>query len=162
MRLATLLAATAVLAFAGAPALARTQHHASAAAPSSPPAGPATADSAPAGATPTDATTDMRCIVVAGALLGADDEQMKSVGRASLFYYIGRLQGRGDVANLNQRIVEQATKMTGDDIKAQAKTCSAQFTSATQALQDLSDAFQQRFGGQGGAAAGGSGGSAPK
>jgi hypothetical protein len=138
MRLATLAAAFALLA---APAL----------------ADPPAADSAPA-APLVDAPagdpslTDMRCMVVASALLGSDDEQMKSLGRANLFYYLGRLQGRGDVANMDARIVEQAAKMTEDDIRAEAKGCGAMFTAAAQALQDMSNAFEQHFGGQGGAA----------
>lgn len=113
-------------------------------------------DAAPSG----DPTlTDMRCIVVAGALLQADDEQMRSVGRASLFYYLGRIEGRGDTANMDARIVDQAAKMTEDDIKTQSKSCGAMFTAAAQALQELNNAFEQHFGGPGG---GGAGGAAPK
>ncbi|HWF78290.1 MAG TPA: hypothetical protein VN694_14060 [Caulobacteraceae bacterium] len=145
MRHATLLAAAAIVLTAVQPALAKAP--AKAAAPAAAPA--------PAGAPPSSDPTvnDMRCIVVAGALLQSDDEQMKSVGRASLFYYLGRLQGRGDTANMNARIVGEAAKMTEDDIKTQSKTCGATFTAAAQALQDLSNAFQQHFGGQGAGAA---------
>ena len=135
MRHATLLAA-AILLTAAQPALAKAP--AKAAAPAAAPAG------APPSSDPT--VNDMRCIVVAGALLQSDDEQMKSVGRASLFYYLGRLQGRGDTANMNARVVGEAAKMTEDDIKTQSKTCGATFTAAAQALQYLSNAFQQHFG----------------
>ncbi len=122
---------------------------------------PALADPAPAAdradaapATGDDASAnDLRCIVVAGALLQSDDEQVKSVGRASLFYYLGRLQGRGDTANLSARLVDLADKMTEDDIKAQSKTCGGMFTAATQSLQDISHAFEQHFAGSGGAGA---------
>ncbi len=139
MRLAISLAAAVALA-AVQPALAKTGPKA--AAPAAHSAAP------PAGAAPSSDPTvnDMRCIVVAGALLQSDDEQMKSVGRASLFYYLGRLQGRGDTANMNARIVDEAVKMTEDNIKEQSKTCGALFTSAAQALQDLSNAFQAHFG----------------
>jgi hypothetical protein len=138
MRLATLFAAAAAISTIAAvqPALAKTAPKA--AAPAAAPAG------APPSSDPT--VNDMRCIVVAGALLQADDEQMKSVGRASLFYYLGRLQGRGDVTNMNGRIVDEAARMTEDDIKTQSKTCGAMFTAAAQSLQDLSNAFQQHFG----------------
>lgn len=122
-------------------------------------AAPPAADAAPADAAPSgDPTlTDMRCIVVAGALLQADDEQMRSVGRASLFYYLGRLEGRGDTANMDARIVDQAAKMTEDDIKTQSKSCGAMFTAAAQSLQELNNAFEQHFAPPGGAA-----GAAPK
>jgi hypothetical protein len=155
-RLAPLLAAA--IALGAAPALAKT------APPPKSAAAPPAAAGAPAGVAPSGDPTvnDQRCIVVAAALLQADDEQMKSVGRASLFYYLGRLQGRGDTANMNARIVDQAAKMTEDDIKNQSKTCGAMFTAAAQSLQDLSNAFEQHFGPPPASGAGGAGGAAPK
>ena len=118
-----------------------------AAAKAAPP--PAAADAVPADPAPdADPTlTDLRCMVVAGVLLGADDEQMRSLGRASLFYYLGRLQGRGDMDNLDARIVEVAGKMSEADVNAQSRSCGARFTAATQALQSLNDALAQHFGG---------------
>jgi|SRR6185312_2752898 len=149
MRPATLLAATAALALVAAPALAKTAPHAKAPSRDAAAAGAATAGAAlPAN----DANTDMRCIVAAGALMGSDDEQLKSAARASIFYYFGRLQGRGDTANVDDRIVELAAKMTSDDITAALKTCAAQFTAANEALQQLSEAYQKRFGASEGAA----------
>ncbi len=38
---------------------------------------------------------DVRCIVVGGALSQSDDADLQSLGRASLFYFLGRLEGRG-------------------------------------------------------------------
>jgi hypothetical protein len=129
MRLASLAAAFALIA---APALA---------APHVADAAPAAADS---GGDPT--TTDLRCMVVAAALVSSDDEQMRSLGRANLFYFLGRLQGRGATVDMNNRLVDLAAKMNEDDIKAEAKNCGAVFTGATQALQDMSTAFAQHFG----------------
>ena len=139
MRLATLLAAAAVLA-AAQPALAKTAPPPKSAAPAAAPA--------PGGLAPSSDPTinDMRCIVVAAALVSADDEQMKSLGRANLFYFLGRLDGRGDTANMDARIIEQASKMTEDDVKTQSKACGATFTGAAQSLQGLSNAFEQHFG----------------
>jgi hypothetical protein len=160
----------AMLAAAVVPALALWALQPALAKPAAPKSAPAAAsgdagakgDAAPADAAPSGdpALTDMRCIVVAGALLQADDEQMRSVGRASLFYYLGRLEGRGDTANMDARIVDQAAKMTEDDIKTQSKSCGAMFTAAAQALQELNNAFEQHFGPPGGGAAGA--GAAPK
>jgi len=89
---------------------------------------------------------DIRCVVVGGALATSDDPNLQNVGRASLFYFLGRLQGRGDTDNLDARIIDVAGKMTSDDIKTQSQTCGAEFTAATQTLQDISNAFQQHFG----------------
>ena len=90
--------------------------------------------------------TDLRCMVVAAALVSSDDEQMSSLGRANLFYFLGRLQGRGATGDMNTRLVDIASKMNENDIKAEAKNCGAVFTGATQALQDMSTAFAQHFG----------------
>ena len=91
-------------------------------------------------------TTDIRCVIVGGALAQSDDPDLQSLGRASLFYFVGRLEGRGDMDNIDARIVDAAAKMTADDIKTQSKTCGAMFTAATQGLQQLADAFKQRYG----------------
>jgi hypothetical protein len=91
-------------------------------------------------------TADIRCVIVGGALAQSDDPDLQSLGRASLFYFTGRLEGRGDTDNLDARIVDAAAKMTADDIKTQSKICGAMFTAATQGLQQLADAFKQRYG----------------
>jgi hypothetical protein len=102
----------------------------------------------PAAAAPEDpkTTVDIRCVIVGGALAQSSDPDLQSLGRASLFYFLGRIQGRGDTDNLDARIVDVASKMTSDDLKAQSQTCGAMFTAATQNLQDLSNSFQQHFG----------------
>jgi hypothetical protein len=89
---------------------------------------------------------DIRCVVVGGALAQSEDPNLQNLGRASLFYFLGRLEGRGDTDNLSARIIDAAGQMTADDIKTQSQTCGAMFTSATQTLQSISDAFQQHFG----------------
>jgi hypothetical protein len=91
-------------------------------------------------------TADIRCVIVGGALAQSEDTDLQSLGRASLFYFLGRLEGRGDTDNIDARIVDVAGKMTADDIKTQSQTCGAMFTAATQSLQQLSDAFKQRYG----------------
>jgi hypothetical protein len=91
-------------------------------------------------------TLDIRCVIVGGALAESTDPDMQSLGRASLFYFMGRIEGRGDTDNLDARIVDVASKMTADDLKTESQTCGAMFTAATQNLQELSNAFQQHFG----------------
>ena len=102
----------------------------------------------PAAAAPEDpkTTVDIRCVIVGGALAQSSDADLQSLGRASLFYFLGRIQGRGDTENIDARIVDVASKMTADDLKTQSQTCGAMFTAATQNLQDLSNAFKEHFG----------------
>ena len=108
----------------------------------------AAAQSPPAAAAPDDAksVSDIRCVIVAGTLAQSDDPQAKNLGTASLLYFWGRLEGRGDTANAAARITEQARGMTADTIKAQAKICGDQVTAAGQALQDIGDTLQKQNG----------------
>ena len=100
----------------------------------------------PAAAAPT--VTDVRCVIVSGALAQSDDPQMKSIGYASLLYFWGRLEGRGATDNVAALIVAQAQKMSAADLKTQAQTCNALVTGAGQSIQDMSATLQKELGGR--------------
>jgi hypothetical protein len=86
---------------------------------------------------------DIRCLVVGGAMAGSQDPDVQSLGRATLFYFAGRLDGRNAGANLKARVAETADKMTAADIQAQIPVCSGLFTAANQTLQDISDTLRE-------------------
>ena len=90
--------------------------------------------------------TDVRCVIVAGSLSQSDDPDLQKLGTTSLLYFWGRLEGRGATANLDARIINEAGKMSADDMKAQAQTCAAMVSAAGEGLQDLSAALKQRLG----------------
>jgi hypothetical protein len=87
--------------------------------------------------------TDIRCVIVAGTLAQSEDPQMKTLGTASILYFWGRMEGRGDTANVSARLLAEAQKMTPDDIKVQAKTCGDMVSAAGQALQQVGDSVQK-------------------
>ena len=91
-------------------------------------------------------TSDIRCVIVAGTLAQNDDPQLKSLGTTSLLYFWGRLEGRGATANAAAQIIEEARKMTADDVKAQAQTCGNMVSAAGQSLQDIGDTLQKQNG----------------
>ena len=91
-------------------------------------------------------TTDLRCVVVAYALTQNPDPELQKLGSVSLFYFWGRLEGRGAADNMAARLTEEAAKMTGDDIKAQAKTCGAIFDASTESWRALNNAVQDQSG----------------
>jgi hypothetical protein len=109
-------------------------------------AGPALAQPAPAPAAQADpqTITDVRCILVAGSLSQSADPDLQKLGQVSLLYFLGRIDGRGASPNLAGMIADEAAKMNADDIKTQAQTCGAIFTAASQSLQDLGTALQQK------------------
>ncbi len=89
-------------------------------------------------------TTDIRCVVVSDSLSRSADPDVQKLGAVSLFYFWGRLEGRGATANIAHRLTDEAARMTGDDLKAQAKICAAIFTAGTQSLQSLGGSGQDR------------------
>ena len=92
-------------------------------------------------------TTDVRCVIVSGALAQSEDPQMKSIGFASLLYFWGRLEGRGAADNIAPKVIAQARSMSANDIKSQAQTCNALVTGAGQSIQELSNTLQKELGG---------------
>jgi hypothetical protein len=90
--------------------------------------------------------TDLRCLFVSGALAQSDDPDLKNIGTLSLFYFWGRIEGRLPDGEIAQRLIDEAKKMTPEDIKAQAQTCANMSKAASQHLSDISDALQKALG----------------
>ena len=104
---------------------------------------PAAAPAAPAD---TVAATDVRCLLVSGALAQSDDPELKNIGTLSLFYFWGRLEGRGAPSDIVQRLIDESKKLSSDDVKAQAKVCADMSKSAGQKISEISDALQKTLG----------------
>ena len=90
--------------------------------------------------------TDVRCLLVSGALAQSDDPELKNIGTLSLFYFWGRLEGRGAPSDVVQRLIDDSKKLTPDDVKAQAKVCADMSKGAGQKISDISDALQKSLG----------------
>ena len=91
--------------------------------------------------------TDVRCLLVSGALAQSDDAELKNIGTLSLFYFWGRLEGRGAPGDIVQRLIDESKKLSSDDVKAQAKVCADMSKGAGQKISDISDALQKSLGG---------------
>ncbi len=98
---------------------------------------------APAAPDDSATTTDVRCLLVSGALAQSDEPELKNIGTLSLFYFWGRLEGRGAPGDIVQRLIEASKKLTADDVKAEAKVCADMSKSAGQKITDISDALQK-------------------
>ena len=90
--------------------------------------------------------SDVRCLLVSGALAQSDDAELKNIGTLSLFYFWGRLEGRGAPSDIVQRLIDESKKLSSDDVKAQAKVCADMSKSAGQKISDISDALQKALG----------------
>ncbi|HEY3798103.1 MAG TPA: hypothetical protein VGL58_07085 [Caulobacteraceae bacterium] len=120
------------------------------------PAAPAPAAASTPPATPLPpadpTTTDIRCIIVGGALSQNSDPDLQKLGNASMLYFWGRLEGRGALQNINARVIQEAAQLTAAQLTAEVNVCGAILTGATQGLQGLGDAIQQNEGNGPGAA----------
>ena len=76
---------------------------------------------APAAPDTSVVATDVRCLLVSGALAQSDDAELKNIGTLSLFYFWGRLEGRGAPSDIVQRLIDESKKLTPDDVKAMAR-----------------------------------------
>ena len=102
---------------------------------------------APAAPADTVMATDVRCLLVSGALSQSDEPELKNIGTLSLFYFWGRLEGRGAPSDIVQRLIDESKKLSSDDVKAQAKVCADMSKGAGQKISDISDALQKTLGG---------------
>ena len=99
-------------------------------------------------AAPDDATTntDVRCLFVSGALAQSDDPELKNIGTLSLFYFWGRLEGRGVTGDIAARLIELSKSMSPDEVKAEAHTCADMSKAAGLALSGVSEALSKALG----------------
>ena len=90
-------------------------------------------------------TNDIRCLVVSAALSQSPDQDAKRAGGLGLIYFWGRLEGRGALGGINDRLGDEAVKMSPDDVKAQAPICGAALTGATDALTAAGEKLGERL-----------------
>ena len=91
-------------------------------------------------------TADIRCVIVAYTLTHSTDPDLQKLGAVSLFYFWGRLEGRGATANMAERVTQETSRMSVDDVKAQANICGGLFTAGTESLRALNNTVQDHAG----------------
>ncbi len=91
-------------------------------------------------------TEDVRCVIVAYTLTQSSDPDLQKLGAVSLFYFWGRLEGRGATANMSNRLTQEAARMSADDVKAQANICGGLISAGTESLRALNNTVQDHAG----------------
>ena len=82
--------------------------------------------SATARAAPADDAEDMRCLIVAVELADNADKELSDAGTMMTTYFLGRLDGRSPAANLEQLLIQEATRLTEADKERLLIACLAQ------------------------------------
>ena len=71
-----------------------------------------------------DVTPDVRCLVVSGMGISVNtDPSLQTAGIASLFFYLGRLDGRTPKPDIEALVTAESPKMTPADVKSETARC---------------------------------------
>lgn len=96
----------------------------------------------PAAAQPADA--DLRCLVVGYALASSAEAEHRAAAIPFSTYYLGRVDGQGAPADLQDRLGDLASAMTADEVVSEAKRCGTAYQARAADLQAIGRALQER------------------
>lgn len=70
---------------------------------------------------------DVRCLIVGARLSASSDSDQRSRAALLMIYYLGRLDGRSPVLDLEKIIETEASKMTTEDFRNEMRRCGDEF-----------------------------------
>jgi hypothetical protein len=105
----------------------------------------ATAAPAPPAAPPAAPPSDLRCLIIFANVAESDDPQAKQIGGLGLLYFWGRLEGKGSMAGIDDRLAAEVAKLSQDDVKTQADTCGAILNASIKSLTDAGQKLGQKI-----------------
>jgi hypothetical protein len=85
----------------------------------------------------TEATTELRCILLSGNMASAPDPQARQAGMMMAFYFLGRLDKKFSAAELQKRLLAEAAGIDAEKLRAAATTCGEQLKTRGAFLEDL-------------------------
>jgi hypothetical protein len=90
-----------------------------------------------------DVRDDVRCLVVGSKFAGLGDAY-KSAGMMITIYYFGRLDAHIPKLDVGDLVVKEATAMTPEDFRSEAKRCGNTFAVKGQELTQIGKDLIQR------------------
>ena len=91
-----------------------------------------------------ETVSDVRCVVIGMRLAGMADASQQSAGLMLSLYYIGRLDGRVPMLNLEDLMIKELSKMTSSDYNSEAKRCGASLTDKGQQIARIGKEMTER------------------
>lgn len=82
-----------------------------------------------------EARDAVRCLVVSSVLVSLKDPAIRTAGLAATMYWLGRANALMDDAALDRRMMEEASRMTGTDLKLEGQRCGAEMEARGKALE---------------------------
>jgi hypothetical protein len=90
------------------------------------------------------ATRDVDCLVVSMNLLDSTDPTIAKAAATSLFYWLGKLDGRDPSFDLENMVADATQSMTPERMRATALRCGAEMEKRGQSLREIGERLQRR------------------
>ena len=84
-----------------------------------------------------DTTADLKCFVALSVVNDAADPDVTASIKLGRLYFLGRLDGAAPGMDLKKRFLDQAGKLSVNDVKAQLARCGAILSARANVLQDI-------------------------
>jgi hypothetical protein len=91
-----------------------------------------------------DATPDVRCLIVGMRMGQIPGATAQTAGIMTLFYYLGRLDAFSPKPDLEVLIESEVRKMSPDDLKSEAVRCGSEITEKGKQLQVIGQHLVER------------------
>jgi hypothetical protein len=82
--------------------------------------------------------SDIKCMVVGGALNQSQDPKARTVSTLMIFYFLGRIDARDPNLDLTTALKTRMQALKPADLQVEARRCSDQMNTRSQALQAVS------------------------
>lgn len=82
--------------------------------------------------------SDIKCMVVGGALNQSQDPKARTVSTLMIFYFLGRIDARDPNLDLATALKTRMQTLKPADLQVEARRCSDQMNTRSQALQAVS------------------------
>ncbi|HXS06737.1 MAG TPA: hypothetical protein VN723_08115 [Rhizomicrobium sp.] len=90
------------------------------------------------------AENDVRCLVVALQMAGADAPAVRAAGLTASFYWMGRVDASIPPDMLEDRMIAEVAALRGATLAAEAQRCSGELVTRGQAMTDIGKDMQRR------------------
>jgi len=95
--------------------------------------------------------TDVRCLLFAMNMASSQDQGAKTVGMLGMTYYMGRIDGAGHTADLEQRMEAEIAAMKGQNVAPIAQACGETLQGRMRSIAATGDQLQKKLAPQGAA-----------
>lgn len=91
-----------------------------------------------------ETTNDIRCLVVGLNLAQSQNAAARGASVLMAIYYMGRLEGRDPMLELDARITDEVLKMSTLDVQSEARRCGGELKAKGEAIAEMGKKLSER------------------